>query len=702
MGFSFKATAYTDQSSTGSKNVEVYRRYPAPEMVQLPVKATATASTAGAAVPPLSSSSVCSSAESAEVTDGSATGVTLRLRWGVQAEDLRRVYEMHENAYPISYTAAYYEWLLDHDACLGLVALATQDKYRERLGRWREAKDNAPEAEAATAASSLCSPPSVAIAQPVPPPASQCRPTAEVLQERAEVQSIITEQECIAARKGANQHHMDNMRVSGNEGSDAAAHTVVVGFIIGQIAYARHDAGHLLSNPTAYIGSFAVDPPFQCCGVGHALLQRFITYATQQRPMYAQDYLHYDERKLIALLAGAQIKKRTAGVEALLKGASAAAAGGAPEDGGGDSLYVADARSDALTPLPLPSPDAPSPLSSAAPTRPSLLQSLFSTFLPELQGWREDRQARLRLRRCGLTEEDIDAQRFRDRLDPDALTDEEADEVRRDARHFVVQTGVRDVWLHCLPGNITAIRFYARRGFRLRRVLKAYYNISGAPYDAHLLHYVCENDEPASVPAAPAEHSSAGATDSLKEVDHEEKRWGCRAAATEEAATGFHGVASLAAAAPASCLPPPPPSAGLRRRRGAPPVGEDGGLATSDSVLTEGGRAFAPAHSTATPAAAADALAEKTTGLTEASAQMASWLSPRTYPAVADIILCTAERGQEEWRRRSGSKGSGDVRGRRPGWWEKMREVIFAANAVGLLCVVLWLAYNLAVTGKVE
>ncbi|CAG9572519.1 Acetyltransferase_(GNAT)_family_-_putative [Leishmania major strain Friedlin] len=706
MTFSPTATPHAASTGASSESLGVYRRYPAPETVQLPVKAaaltTTATSTAGVSSSPLSSTGACSGTEATAVAPELTTCVSLRLRWGVQATELRRLYEMHKDAYPISYTASYYEWMLDHDACMGLVALVAQETYREWVQRWRETEGNTPKTvttQTARAASSSSSPSSASTAPPVPPPVSQCSMTAEALQECAQVESIIAEQERIAARKAVDNAHKSTRSLHNSDGSDSAAHTVVVGFIIGQIAYARHDAGHLLSNPTAYIGSFAVDPPFQTCGVGHALLQRFVTYVTQQRPVYAQDYLHYDKRKLIALLAAAQVKKRKAGAETLLGGTAASAAGGTCEDGGDGSRHKRDAPSGGPLP-PSISPAAPSQSSSPAQAHSSIFQNLL-TYLPELQSWIEDRQARLRLRNCGLTEEEIDARRFRDRLAPDVLTDEEVDEVRREARCFVVQTGVQDVWLHCLPGNLQATAFYAHRGFVLHRVLKAYYDIGGAPYDALLLHYVCGRDGPAALPGASAELSSTVADDTPGETDRVVNRVE-NCAAPEEGAANPDGAAPLTAAAHASSLPPPPSSlTGLRRRRGASRVREVSGPTAAAAALTEADKAAIPTPTPATPATAADAPAEKATPAKQISLQTALWLSPRTYPMVADIILLTAEKGQEEWRRRTDPKGSGDETQQRLGWWEMAREVVFVTNAFGLLCAVLWLAYNVVVEGKV-
>ncbi|GET87844.1 hypothetical protein, conserved [Leishmania tarentolae] len=689
-------TPYAERRGASSGSAEVCRRYPSPEMVQLRVKATPTittaTSTAGVTLPPSSWTSACSDTEVAAAPPESTSCVSLKLRWGIQATELRRLYEMHKNAYPISYTASYYQWLLNHDACMALVALATQETYREWVERWGKRDHHTPQTVATPAEcpASSSSPSPASTIPPFPPPVSQCRATSEMLQECEQVESVIAEQERIAMNKDADSMHKDTKSLSNSDDSDSAAHTVVVGLIIGQIAYARHDAGHLLSNPTAYIGSFAVDPPFQACGVGSALLQRFITYVTQQRPVYAQDYLHYDKRKLITLLAKAQVTKRKAEMTKSLDTTSASAAGGACEENGSGSRHR-----DGLSDGPLsPSASSAAPLQSSSPAQAhsSIFQSLL-TYLPEVQGWIEDRQERRRLRSCGLTEEEVDAQRSRDQLEHDVLTDEEADEVRREACHFLVQTGVRDVWLHCLPGNVKATTFYSHRGFALHRVLKAYYDIGGVAYDAFLLHYLSGSDEPAALPGASAEVSSTVAADTLSEMNHVVNLLE-RRAAPEGDTVHSDGTISLTAATPAFVSASPSSLTGLRRRRGAPLI-EGGRSLTTASALSE-----ADGASISTPQTTTHATAPGTPSK-QISLPTASWLSPRTYPMVADIILCTAEKGQEEWRRRTEPKDSGDEAQQRLGWWEMAREVALVMNAFGLLSAVLWVAYNAVVEGKV-
>ncbi|KAG5507662.1 hypothetical protein JKF63_06611 [Porcisia hertigi] len=686
-----------------SESVELSRCYPAPEMVQLPVDSASPSTTAGTLPPPLPSPSSSDQAGATLTLPECSTNLSVRLRWGVQATELRRIHKIHEDVYPILFNASFYKSLLDHDTSMCLMALVTEETYRECLERRRVAKDAVLETAPAPSESASSSwwPSLNSTDLTHPPPVSQCSVTAEIMEERALIECAIAEQESLAARKKADAGPAATKGVSQEEEGDAATHTVVIGLVIGQNVYARHDKGHLFANPTSYINSFAVDPLFQRCGVGRTLIHRFITYVTQRRPLYAQDYLHYDQRKLIALLADAKIKKRKAVMDTRPDSTVSSTAVCPSKIGGDGNRHEKDDCT-----------SAPPQLSSPASARPSFLQNLVSMFLPELQSWMEDRQARHRLRSRGLTEDEIDAQRYRECLAPSLLTDEEADEVRREARTFVVQVGVADVWLHCLRTNTKAITFYAHHGFNLHRVIDAFYTINGTAYDGHLLHYVDGSAGLASFSSTSAESSSAVTADTLEKTGGlEEQEMRC-AALNKDEGTGPDGAAPLTAAAPESSLSPPLlSSTGLRRRRGTSTAGKDSGLAAAHSASTSGASrtaipvaaaAAAAATTTTTPAVSADTPATNASPSKRGSQLDTLWLSPSTYPFVADIIFCTPESGQEEWRRRKNPKNTGEATGSRLGPWEVARETMFVVNAVLLLCAVLWLAYNVVLTGKVE
>lgn len=699
--------------------MEAYRRYPAPELLHLPVHSGVLAAqltpatspdvpdaprnrSSGATTTPSSTTTTATTnsgdegvreenktvgyktvptatnreedeEEHSSTGDGpshaSSSSISLRLRWGFEAADLRRVYALHEDALPLSYGPSYYEWLLDHDSCIALVATVTKDTYARCVEAASSSTQDGVSSEKADAPlawfpgyTPASAEEAAAGPRPVPPPASQRRLTTEVMAEHADVDRCLTELEYVAQRtqKAAGTSRVD---ASIDEGRDDAAYTEVVGFILGQCAYARHDAGHLLTNPTSYIGSFIVEPRLQRCGLGSALLQRFLHYVTELRPVYAQDYLHYDERKLIAMLAAAQLRKRS---ELSSKAAESSPAATSTDAAGSSSSK--EVKTDAAV--------STASASTAASTLSSALYQVVAAYLPEAMVWWEDRTARQRLRARGLSEAEVDAQRFRERLAPDALTDEEADEVRRDAKHFVVQTGVREVWLHCLPGNVKANALYAHRSFTLHRVLRGYYDVDGEKYDANLLLYT----RPVAAGAAEAVKATETPTSPTNADPNATEAAGAAAAALAEMDTvvrrhDTQAQTPLDAAAAAALGT----GEGLRRRRTAAEANhaEDGAADTHPSP----------------PTAAAAAARERR------SLSGASWLSPRTYPVVADVILCTAADGQEEWQRRFG--GSGDVTGRRS-WWETVREAFFVVNALGLLCAVLWLAYNVGLTGKVE
>lgn len=674
--------------------------------------------------------------------DDAVPRITVRLRWGFETADLRRVYEMHEDAFPLSYNPSFYEWLLDHDACMALVATVTADAYTHwtnTTAMEEEEQAMSAGAEAVAADAPLAwfpgytPSPAEAAAGPrsVPPSASQRPPTVEVILERARIDSTLTELEYIAQRnrdkEAKTAEHTNSEKARNTEDSGAAAYTQVIGFILGQCAYARHDAGHLFTNPTAYIGSFVVDPRFQRCGLGSALLERFLTYVTKQRPLYAQDYLHYDERKLIAMLVKAQVQRRRAPIEAAMAGEAINNSSSSnynnntstetkkeqreeekEEDG---ARYTKKNNNNGGGSGAKSQGGKPSK-ASRAQNLPSFIEQIIAVLFPEVLAWWEDKRARQRLRARGMTDDEVDAQRFRDCLASDTLSDEEVDEVRRNAQHFLVQTGMREVWLHCLPGNMKATQLYARRGFRLHRLLKDYYDISGERYDANLLLYSC----PVVGGAAAAGEGRDGRRDVAADttalfptvdtgMDAVVKQYDSRALAP-------HGGSSVAMANSTT--------EGLRRRHVGHPAGEaatesahvntplPSTEATAgiplDAADSNSGRVESDTASLPSPGDEAEAtrlIAAPAARPSDARHALftASWLSPCTYAVVADVILCSATEGREEWQRRI--SGSGDVTGQRS-WWETAREVGLLINALGLLCAVAWVAYNACLTGRVE
>ncbi|KPI85476.1 hypothetical protein ABL78_5469 [Leptomonas seymouri] len=687
-----------------------------------------------------------------EQTVPAAFHIPVQLRWGFDAADLRRVYEMHEDAFPLSYGPEYYEWLLDHDACMALVATVTIETYTRWAGT-AVTEENREDGEVVLSDDvplswlpdcSSSSADGVAGPTAMPPPASKRPLTAEMIHERAQVDCALTELEYMAQCKRGDQAEVTEWAqnagsVSRNDHGTSSAYTEIIGFILGQCAYALHDAGHLFTNPTSYIGSFVVDPRFQRCGLGSALLQRFLVYVTRQRPLYAQDYLHYDERKLIAMLVETQLKKRSKHWDA--SSAESRGGGGSCGNDNGSSCKKDD---DVATPpitattatascTAASSTTSGSAAPSSAPT-PSLSYHLACTYFPEALTWWEDRQARRQLRERGLSKEEIDVLRFRDRLSPDALTDEEADEVRRDARRLLVQTGMREVWLHCLPGNVKAMQLYAHCGFLLHRVIKDYYDVDEKKYDANLLRY----SSPAVETVVSGDGVSGGAANHLDiapaaAVDVEmdavvqqydsqtQMKLNSTTSALTSTAVASTGMPSLVTSVGVL-------GEGLRRRHTSRRTGgstevaatsSNDGLpvscteSTSDvarstancsvSLATPAGTAdhgagAMPNPSAATPRSPAAPAAVQPSD-TRRSLARASWLSPRTYPVVADIVLCTAAKGREVWQRRFGEPDDGVGRG---SWWETAREVVFSVNAIGVLCAVLWLAYNVCLTGKVE
>ncbi|EAN93400.1 putative acetyltransferase [Trypanosoma cruzi] len=143
--------------------------------------------------------------------------IEIKLRWGIQKEDLTALGVLHDAAFPVKYESEYYDWMLT-DSCLALLAFATEN--------------------------------------------------------------------CILSLLKAAEHQQNTETERDEENSfgdveddgSSSLYSVMVGFCIGQIAYGQRRDGRIDASPTGYLGSFAVDSRMQRCGVGGALLDRFLSY----------------------------------------------------------------------------------------------------------------------------------------------------------------------------------------------------------------------------------------------------------------------------------------------------------------------------------------------------------------------------------------------------------------------------------------
>nr|CCC94313.1 putative acetyltransferase [Trypanosoma congolense IL3000] len=89
------------------------------------------------------------------------------------------------------------------------------------------------------------------------------------------------------------EEHMEPPGQKESSGPNPAEYTVI-GFCIGQMAYARYDDGSLAAGPTGYLGSFAVHPKFRRRGIGETLLRRYLSYMLFEIPVPRS--LHLGER----------------------------------------------------------------------------------------------------------------------------------------------------------------------------------------------------------------------------------------------------------------------------------------------------------------------------------------------------------------------------------------------------------------------
>ncbi|RNF01161.1 acetyltransferase [Trypanosoma conorhini] len=158
----------------------------------------------------------------------------LRLRWGVEQDDIPALEVLHVASFPVTYNYEYYHWLLS-DSCLALIAFTTPNCIKSLLTAAENDKNTAMESD---------------------------------------------------TKNSSNDSDVDC-------GESGSLYSVIVGFCIGQAAYGRRIDGRLLSTPTGYLGSFAVDNRVQRRGVGEVLLDRFLSYMLFSIPVPPHLFLDY-------------------------------------------------------------------------------------------------------------------------------------------------------------------------------------------------------------------------------------------------------------------------------------------------------------------------------------------------------------------------------------------------------------------------
>ncbi|EKF31197.1 acetyltransferase, putative [Trypanosoma cruzi marinkellei] len=166
--------------------------------------------------------------------------IEIKLRWGIQKDDLAALGVLHDAAFPVKYESEYYDWMLS-ESCLALLAFTTENCILSLLK------------------------------------AAEHRQYTET--ERDEENSF-----------GVVENN-----------ASSSLYSVMVGCCIGQIAYGQRRDGRIEASPTGYLGSFAVDSRMQRCGVGGVLLDRFLSYMFFTVPVpphlfldYSPPYLGYE------------------------------------------------------------------------------------------------------------------------------------------------------------------------------------------------------------------------------------------------------------------------------------------------------------------------------------------------------------------------------------------------------------------------
>lgn len=418
----------------------------------------------------------------------------VELRWGIQAEDLRRIWHLHRDGLPVLYNVSYYQWLQQRDSCVALLAFVKDVDYQKIAAAYDLEMQETGEREPKRSHSNEKKSSANLAADGLPLSVLHQVLSDDEMKEELEVGLFIDATESWPK----------------SSSTAASPFTVAIGMVIGQLGYAiQHQTGRHYTNPVAYIGNYAVDSPFRRLGVGEALLKEYMAFFTHRRPLCTSDYLHYNEQQLIAMVAAQRDV-----VEQTKKPAT-------PPPG---EVGEKNTR----------------PFSSPRREGKGIIQQVVEGFFPEVMQWMRRREQRRELQRQGLSDDAIERSIARaEAADPDAITDVEAESLRQTARQLEIEKGVSTIWLNCMSANEPLVRFYEKRGFRKVSRQENFYSIAGASYDSSLLVYVTpkDGDEVLESVATEAEAVSPvqNSVDSSSTVELREKRTQNQPAAVVEA-----------------------------------------------------------------------------------------------------------------------------------------------------------------------
>lgn len=634
--------------------------------------------------------------------------VPVEMRWGVPVESLRLVWALHETCFPMSYNPAYYSTHTAPDS-LVLIAYTTPAALAGLVARGGDGSTNAntngnggnanddasgsdnhrdDDEEAGGSTTSTATVVRHAVPTTAATAAARQRgdywltaPAAmeEDARNRAATETLITELEYQAKRDadraaggggggGGDEDTMgDDTNTDNDSGNTNAsdAFTAVLGFIGGQLAYARDGQCRFYTNPTGTVNNLCVAPPARGLGLGGRLLTEFLAYVTTGLPLRASHYLHYNEQDMQAMAWGLVRNDPS----------STSNCGGG---GGTVQGTVVDEKVEAAD--------------DAAAAEAGLVETALRFFFPEATTWVE---RRLLLRQlttgaAAMTAAEADGEISR-RVAAEVATasgrtaDMAAEEAffaslpadrRLELLDPVVQHGVREVWLECLADDGPLLTFYEGRGFAVARArLPDYYQFCGADHDGALLLYV--PTPTASGSGGEAVPVGKGSTDAPLP------------STTAAAACGCEDLAALVRRREEE-----------RERRRAVHAEATVKATVESGVAAAAGEAGAPTPSSS-PTEAATTAGDDATPTTAAERRgvLSEWLSPTTYDDVTDVCVDSTENCRVHWsklfhHRQGVARRRRLVTGDRPlTWMDTSREALLTANAVLCLSAVIYFAY---------
>ncbi|CCW64934.1 unnamed protein product [Phytomonas sp. EM1] len=415
------------------------------------------------------------------VSGSDAATIPVKLRCGIRPRELRTIWRIHLQSFPIEYDRAYYRWLSGPD-CMSVVALTTPEAYqtmqKSQYGEGPRSVRNKNKHEDLASITQL----SVEQLSRIDPPAEgdsivqrMRAETDEMIRELEDVEEEVERGGMMDANEPSHSKHDNNVtgnHASDDEGGSNQNFSVVIGLAAGELGYARDQGRHLFTNPTCYLCSLAIDPIFRGLGFGGALLDHFLDYVANV-PVRASSYLHYDTSRIAEIL-----KTTSSFTKAFIEASHLPNGGNVGIKAWGSADFLREPAGVAT------------PTEGGRKKKSRIMENILKYAGSWVPSWLWARRTPQRQTVHDVPSGQVEYPSYTRGPELNTLFEGLAS-LERDwaGQDPVVQRGVREVWLHCIANDLFLMNFYTRRGFRLMRTIKNFYDTDSLGFDANFLLY---------------------------------------------------------------------------------------------------------------------------------------------------------------------------------------------------------------------